>query len=59
VKFTGTKRPRSVTIRPPNMAKYDRDDDSDVVETWLALRGFIKPAAKEQDEEAAALLESA
>jgi hypothetical protein len=59
VKFAGTKRPRSVTIRPPNMAKYDRDDDSDIVETWLALRGFIKPAPKEQDEEAAALLESA
>jgi hypothetical protein len=54
LKFTGSKRPRSVTVRPPNMAKYDRDDDSDVVETWLALRGFIKPAAaKEQDEEAA------
>jgi hypothetical protein len=54
VKFTGSKRPRSVTLRPPNTAKYDRDDDSDVVETWLALRGFIKPAAaKEQDEEAA------
>jgi hypothetical protein len=54
IKFTGTKRPRSVTVRPPNMAKYDRDDDSDVVETWLALRGFIKStAAEEQDEEAA------
>jgi hypothetical protein len=54
VKFTGSKRPRSVMVRPPNMAKYDRDDDSDVLETWLALRGFIKPAAvKEQDEEAA------
>ena len=54
IKFAGTKRPRSVTVRPPNMAKYDRDDDSDVVETWLALRGFIKPtAAEEQDEEAA------
>jgi hypothetical protein len=36
------------------MAKYDRDDDSDLVETWLALRGFIKlAAAEEQDEEAA------
>jgi len=36
------------------MAKYDHDDDSDVVETWLALRGFSKPtAAEEQDEEAA------
>jgi hypothetical protein len=59
MKFAGSKRLRSATIRPPNIAKYDRDSDSELIEAWLQLRGFIKPPAKEQDEEAAALLESA
>lgn len=54
VKFAGSKRPRSATIRPPNIAKYDRDSDSDIIETWLRLRGLIKlPPAQQQNEEAA------
>jgi hypothetical protein len=58
LKFPGSKRLRSATIRPPNIAKYDRHSDSDVIETWLQLRGLIKPLAEEEDEEAPALLES-
>jgi hypothetical protein len=48
VKCSGSKRLRSVTIRPPNIARYDRDSDSELIETWLQLRGFIKPLAKER-----------
>lgn len=41
VKFIGVKRPRSVTIHPPNVALYARDDDSVRVEEWLRKRGFL------------------
>jgi hypothetical protein len=41
VKFTDSKRPRSVTIRPSNIAQYTRDDDAELVEQWLRRRGFI------------------
>ena len=43
LKFTGSTKERSVTIRPPNIAKYERDDDSGLVEEWLRRRGFCKP----------------
>ena len=46
IRFSGSKRLRSATIRPPNIAKYDRDSDSELIETWLQLRGFIKPLAQ-------------
>ena len=48
VKFTDSKTPRTVTIRPSNMALYTRDSDADLVERWLQKRGFI-----EQDEQEA------
>ena len=38
--FEGSRRKRSVTIRPANIAKYDRDSDEEVIETWLKARGF-------------------
>lgn len=51
VKFTDSRRPRSVTIRPSNVAQYTRDDDAELIEQWLRRRGFILTA--EQREEAA------
>ena len=42
VKFTDGKNPRTVTIRPSNIAQYTRDSDADVVEDWLQRRGFIE-----------------
>jgi hypothetical protein len=41
IKFCDAKRPRSVTIRPPNVALYARDGDSVRVEEWLRKRGFL------------------
>lgn len=41
VKFSDSKTPRSVAIRPSNIAQYTRDHDSANVEVWLAKRGFI------------------
>ncbi len=48
VKFTDAKNPRTVTIRPSNIAQYTRDSDADVVEDWLQRRGFIE---HDEDEE--------
>lgn len=40
VKFKDSKAARSVSILPPNIAEYTRDSDADIIETWLARRGF-------------------
>lgn len=50
VKFADAKTPRSVVIKPSNIAQFMRDDDSVLVEQWLEARGFIINAeAKESD----------
>jgi hypothetical protein len=61
VKFRGSPKERSVTIRPPGNAKYERNEDNELIDIWLAKRGFIlEPATEDDDEEApSALLESA
>jgi len=41
VKFTDSKTPRTVTVRPSNITSYTRDDDSTIAEKWLRNRGFI------------------
>ena len=55
VKFTDSKTPRTVTIRPSNVAQYTRDSDASVVEDWLRKRGFT---VGEQESENAQLEES-
>ena len=49
--FEGDNKPRSVTVRWPNVTKYERDSDSERIEAWLRLRGFI--ARDEQVRDAA------
>lgn len=51
VKFTDSKTPRTVTIRPSNIAQYTRDHDSTIIEEWLGERGFIKKEAQEDGED--------
>jgi hypothetical protein len=43
VRFSDSTKDRSVTIRPPGNAKYERNEDSELIETWLKKRGFICP----------------
>ncbi len=43
VTFSCSKTPRKVTIRPSNIAEFTYDNDSAVVNDWLAARGFIRP----------------
>jgi hypothetical protein len=42
VSITGVKKPRLATIRPPNIAVFSRDEDSEVLDRWLSLRGFTR-----------------
>ncbi len=49
IKFDDAKNPRSVKIRPSNVATYTRDDDSPLVEKWLLARGFIIEREEEAD----------
>lgn len=49
VKMQGELKPRKVTIRPPNIAIYDRDSDSEPVEIWLRRQGFIIGQENEPD----------
>jgi hypothetical protein len=39
--FEGSAKPRSATARWPNVTKYERDSDSELIERWLRLREFI------------------
>lgn len=49
VKMRDELKPRKVTIRPPNIAVYDRDSDSELVEIWLRRQGFIISQESEPD----------
>ena len=59
VHFRGSKHPRPLMLKPPNVAQYARDEDSVIVDRWLAARGFILNARPEAHEEPGAVLERA
>ena len=61
LKFAESKRERTVVIRVPASARYERNDDAEVVEHWLRARGFLLSgaAADDDDADAATLLERA
>lgn len=50
VTFVDSKTPRSVTIKPSNVAQYTRDSDAALVEQWLKLREFIVERELQADE---------
>lgn len=51
VKFENAKRPRIVKIRTPNVANFDRKEDSHLIELWLHKRGFVKEIEQEKPSE--------
>jgi hypothetical protein len=60
VAFEDSDKERSVTIRPPGIARYERNDDSELIEQWLRRRGFIlSDQGVDDDEAATAVLERA
>jgi hypothetical protein len=48
-----------VTIRPANIARYERESDEEVIEAWLKARGFWAIAAGADDDEDFEVLEDA
>lgn len=50
VKFADSRTPRTVSIRPSNVASYTRDADAVLVEDWLARRGFAMTAGASHDD---------
>jgi len=48
VKFSDSRAPRMVTIKPKNIAEYGRDEDAVLIEKWLGLRGFIKDVNEDE-----------
>jgi len=59
VKFADSAKERSVTIRPNAHATYQRNEDSHLIERWLARRGFMgePPRMGNADEDAAPALQ--
>ncbi len=41
IKFGTMQRPRTVQIRPPLVAVYEREADRELVEEWFMKRGFL------------------
>lgn len=50
VKFDHDSKPRTVKIKPPNVASFDRKEDAHTIEQWLGARGFIKQQQQEAEE---------
>jgi hypothetical protein len=59
VKFTDCKKPRTVVIRPSNVAQFRRDEDAAILEEWLTARGFIISTNMEQSEDTHAAMAGA
>ena len=61
IRFAESRRERTVTIRAPAMARYDRSEDCELIERWLRAQGFLLPRDLAEDEhtEAGAVLERA
>lgn len=50
VKLQGVSDPRSVLIKPRNIAEYRRGEDAPIIERFLHLRGFVLVGAAAGDE---------
>jgi len=57
IKFADQSVPRSLTIKPSNVALYTRDGDGQLVEEWLVRRGFIKQGKVKGHEQLEHILE--
>ena len=53
--FTGTEKPRRLTLRPPNIIVYARNEDRNLVELFLRARGFLPSNAADRPSGASVL----
>lgn len=49
VKFANVKKARKLTIRPKNVAKYNREGDKDLIDQWMTRRRFIDDRGGSED----------
>ena len=49
VKFEDSPKERRVVIRTPASARYERNEDSELVEQWLRARGFLLRRPPDED----------
>ena len=49
VTFSGSPKERRVVIRAPASARYERNEDSEIVEHWLRERGFLLARTPTED----------
>jgi len=50
VKFDHDQKPRTVKVKPPNVASFDRKEDAHTIDRWLMTRGFIKQQEQAAEE---------
>ena len=53
--FSGSPKERRVVIRTPASARYERNEDCEIVERWLRERGFLLRRAEVEDDDDADL----
>ncbi len=58
-RFERDDKPRGVTVCPPNIVSYTRNDDRELVESFLRERGFMTDLAEPADAEPGPVLENA
>ena len=51
IRFADSPRERRLVIRAPASARYERDTDSTLVESWLRARGFILSRFSDLDDD--------
>ncbi len=56
IRLAGFRSARSVTIVPPNVAKYTLDCDGMLVEEWLEKRGFVSSTGESHHADVESLL---
>ena len=51
VKFEKSAKPRTIKIKTPNVASFDRKEDAHVIDLWMRARGFIKQQEQTKKDE--------
>lgn len=51
VKFENSAKLRTIKIKTPNVASFDRKEDAHVIDLWMRARGFIKQQEQTQKDE--------
>ena len=59
IKLRAERDPRSLRIKPRNVAEHSHGEEGEVIEEWMRHRGFIRIGAAAIDDETGAFVERA